>query len=30
MVDSRHWDNDAMTQRVAQFIETRALGKPFR
>jgi benzoyl-CoA reductase subunit B len=30
MVDSRHWDDDAMTQRVAQFIETRALSTPFR
>ena len=30
MVDSRQWDDAAMTQRVEQFIETRALSIPFK
>ena len=29
MVDSRLWDDSAMKQRVAQFIETKALRRPF-
>lgn len=29
MVDSRQWDDAAMTRRVEQFIETRVLRRAF-